>query len=121
MSEIQEVLAAFKEAAMQFTKATEALEKLVMAQVTEVDSCGVILLETGQNKINVIKVIREFTNWGLRESKEAAEHTPYTITPLNKETAKKMVKQLNSVGAKAKAVFGDCDTCSVRFQCYTSR
>lgn len=78
---------------------------------------GVTLIETGANKISVIKVIREYTNWGLKESKDAAESYPTTFYITNAED---MLSKLNEVGAKAALCNGLCDDCKVRFQCYTN-
>jgi len=48
----------------------------------------VILKEVGPNKIQVIKVVRELTNLGLKEAKELVDGAPATIkTGVPKEEA----------------------------------
>jgi large subunit ribosomal protein L7/L12 len=52
-------------------------------------------------KIQVIKVVREITNLGLKEAKEAVEGAPKPIKEnISKEEAEKIKKQLEDVGAK---------------------
>jgi large subunit ribosomal protein L7/L12 len=52
-------------------------------------------------KIQVIKVVREITNLGLKEAKEAVEGAPKPIKEnVSKEEAEKIKKQLEDVGAK---------------------
>jgi large subunit ribosomal protein L7/L12 len=53
-------------------------------------------------KINVIKVVREITQLGLKEAKEVVEGAPKPIKEgLSKEDAAKIAKQLEDGGAKA--------------------
>ncbi|MDU7693502.1 MAG: 50S ribosomal protein L7/L12 [Helicobacter sp.] len=60
-----------------------------------------VLAETGANKINVIKVVREITGLGLKEAKDATESTPNTLKEgLNKEDADKFKQKLEEAGAK---------------------
>lgn len=40
---------------------------------------NVILKEVGPNKINVIKVVRQLTNLGLKEAKDLVEGAPSTV------------------------------------------
>jgi ribosomal protein L7/L12 len=67
----------------------------------------VVLLETGEKKIQVIKAIREMTGLGLRESKDLAD-TPgeqaYVAVGLTSEIeAVKMARHISDVGAGARA------------------
>lgn len=39
----------------------------------------IILADSGDKKINVIKVVREVTGLGLKEAKDAVEKTPFTV------------------------------------------
>ena len=65
---------------------------------TEVD---VGLLDAGDKKINVIKVVRALTGLGLKEAKDATEATPSVLKEgLNKEDAEKAKKELEEAGAK---------------------
>ena len=51
-------------------------------------------------KINVIKVVREITNLGLKEAKDLVEGAPKTVKEgVNKADADKMKAQLTSAGA----------------------
>jgi large subunit ribosomal protein L7/L12 len=60
----------------------------------------VILKETGPDKIKVIKVVRELTGLGLRESKEAVDGAPSTIRKaVSKEEAQAAKAKLEEVGA----------------------
>jgi large subunit ribosomal protein L7/L12 len=60
----------------------------------------VILVRVGTKPINVIKVIREITNLGLRESKALTENPPSVVkNRLNKSEAEGIKKRLEEVGA----------------------
>jgi large subunit ribosomal protein L7/L12 len=62
----------------------------------------VMLLEPGPNKIQVIKVVREATGLGLKESKDLVESTPKAVKEnVKKEEAEELVKKLVEAGAKA--------------------
>ena len=61
----------------------------------------VVLTAAGANKINVIKVVREVTNLGLKEAKDLVDGAPKPIKEgVNKEEADKMKATLEKVGAK---------------------
>ena len=61
----------------------------------------VVLKESGDKKIEVIKEIRAITNLGLKEAKDLVEGAPKTVKEgINKEEAEKIKKQLEAVGAK---------------------
>lgn len=61
-----------------------------------------ILKEAGEEKIKVIKVVRELTNLGLREAKAAVDEAPSTILKaVSKEDAEAGKKKLQEVGAAA--------------------
>ena len=68
------------------------------AEKTEFD---VVLKEAGDQKIKVIKSVREITGLGLAEAKKAVEETPTTLKEaLSKDDAENMKKELEEVGAK---------------------
>jgi len=70
--------------------------------VEEKTSFAVELKSSGEQKINVIKVIREATGLGLKESKDMADGAPKVIKEgLNKEEAEELVKKLLGAGATA--------------------
>ena len=61
----------------------------------------VILKEIGENKINVIKAVREFTTLGLKEAKELVESAPKPVKEgVNKEEAAAIKAKLEEAGAK---------------------
>ena len=61
----------------------------------------VTLTEVGGNKINVIKVVREITQLGLKEAKDLVEGAPKPVKEgVNKEEADKLKAQLEKAGAK---------------------
>jgi large subunit ribosomal protein L7/L12 len=62
----------------------------------------VMLTEAGPNKIQVIKVVREATGLGLKESKDLVDAAPKAVKEnLKKEEAEELVKKLVEAGAKA--------------------
>jgi len=61
----------------------------------------VVLKEVGENKINVIKVVREVTSLGLKEAKDVVDGAPKTIKEgVTKDDAEAMKKKFEAVGAK---------------------
>jgi large subunit ribosomal protein L7/L12 len=61
----------------------------------------VILKDVGENKINVIKVVREVTSLGLKEAKDVVDGAPRTVKEgVTKEDAEAMKKKFEAVGAK---------------------
>ena len=62
----------------------------------------VILKEIGENKINVIKAVREVTTLGLKEAKDLVESAPKPVKEgVNKDEAASIKKKLEEAGAKA--------------------
>jgi large subunit ribosomal protein L7/L12 len=56
----------------------------------------------GDNKVNVIKVVRGLTGLGLKEAKDLVEAVPATIkTGVPKAEAESVVKELTEAGATA--------------------
>ncbi len=63
----------------------------------------VFLQNSGDKKINVIKVIREITGLGLKEAKDLVDAAPALVKEgVNKDEAEKMKKSLEEVGAVVK-------------------
>ncbi len=61
----------------------------------------VVLKEVGENKIAVIKAVREVTTLGLKEAKDLVEGAPKPIKEgVNKEEAGTIKKKLEEAGAK---------------------
>ncbi|MBM2816895.1 MAG: ribosomal protein [Ignavibacteria bacterium] len=70
----------------------------VEEEKTEFD---VELTEAGSQKLQVIKVIREITNLGLKEAKDMAEGAPKVVKEAcQKAEAEEIKKKLEAVGAK---------------------
>ena len=71
------------------------------AAVEEQTEFEVVLKEVGDNKINVIKVVREVTSLGLKEAKDLVDGAPRTVKEgVNKDDAAAMKKKFEAVGAK---------------------
>ena len=68
------------------------------AEKTEFD---VVMDSFGENKINVIKVVRAATGLGLKEAKDLVEGVPSKVKEgVSKEDAEKLKKELEGAGAK---------------------
>ena len=60
----------------------------------------VVLEGFGDNKIQVIKAVRELTNLGLKEAKEVVEGAPKAVAEgVNKEKAEEIKAKLEEAGA----------------------
>ncbi len=71
------------------------------AAAEEKDSFNIVLESAGDNKINVIKVVREVTGLGLKEAKDLVEAAPKAVkSGVSKDEADKLKKQLEEAGAK---------------------
>ncbi len=61
---------------------------------------NVILAKVGDNKINVIKVVREITGLGLKEAKDLVEGAPKAVKEgVAKAAAEEIKKKLTDAGA----------------------
>lgn len=70
------------------------------AAAEEKSTATVVLKSAGDNKINVIKVVREITELGLKEAKDLVEAAPKNIKEnVKMEDAEKIKKQLEEAGA----------------------
>jgi large subunit ribosomal protein L7/L12 len=71
------------------------------AAAEEQTEFNVILVEVGEKKINVIKVVREVTSLGLKEAKDLVEAAPKPIKEgVSKDEAEAIKKKFLEVGAK---------------------
>lgn len=71
------------------------------APAEEKTAFDVILAGAGDKKIQVIKVVRELTNLGLKEAKDLVEGAPKPVkTGVSKEEAETIKKKLEEQGAK---------------------
>ena len=104
--ELNELVKAFEEefgvtaaAPMAFAAAPAAAAAAVVEEQTEFD---VILTAAGEKKVNVIKVVREVTGLGLKESKDLVDGAPKAIKEkVTKEEAEKVKASLVEAGASA--------------------
>jgi len=70
-------------------------------QAEEQSTFNVELTEAGATKINVIKVIRELTQKGLKDAKDLVDSAPKIVGEgLAKDQAEDMKKKLEAAGAK---------------------
>lgn len=70
------------------------------APAEEKTEFAVILKEAGPKKIDVIKVIRQLTNLGLKEAKDMAETAGVKVLDgVSKDAAEEARKKLTEVGA----------------------
>ena len=59
----------------------------------------VVLAETGANKVNVIKAVRELTGLGLKEAKDLVDGAPKPVKEaVPKDQAEEMKKKLEEAG-----------------------
>ncbi|MEK9154759.1 MAG: 50S ribosomal protein L7/L12 [Patescibacteria group bacterium] len=70
------------------------------ASAEEKTSYDVVLKAVGEQKINVIKAVKEATGLGLKEAKDLVEGAPKPVKQgLKKEEAEELKKKLEEVGA----------------------
>ena len=70
------------------------------AAADEKTEFDVVLTSAGQEKIKVIKVVREITGLGLKEAKEVVDNAPKALKEgVSKEDAEAIKAQLEEVGA----------------------
>lgn len=71
------------------------------AAVEEKTEFGVQLISSGDKKIQVIKVIREITNLGLKEAKELVDGAPSMVKEgVSKDEAEAIRNKLQEAGAQ---------------------
>ena len=62
----------------------------------------VMLTAVGENKVNVIKAVREVTSLGLKEAKDLVDGAPKAVKEgVSKAEAETVLKKLTDAGAKA--------------------
>ncbi len=72
------------------------------APAEEQTEFDVMLVETGANKIQVIKAVRELTSLGLKEAKDLVEAAPKAVKEaVSKDEAQSAKAKLEEAGAKA--------------------
>ena len=72
------------------------------AAVAEVQTeFTVVLTAFGENKVNVIKAVREITGLGLKEAKDLVDGAPKSVKEgVNKADADAIVKKITDAGGK---------------------
>ncbi len=71
------------------------------AATAEKTTFKVVLKNAGQQKVQLIKVVKEITGKGLKESKDLVDNVPAVIKDgVNQEEANKIKEQLVAVGAE---------------------
>ena len=71
------------------------------AAVEEKTEFAVVLLAAGENKVNVIKAVRELTSLGLKEAKDLVDGAPKPVKEgVPKADAEAAKKKLEEAGAK---------------------
>jgi len=72
------------------------------AAVEEQTEFTVVLSAIGDNKVNVIKAVRELTGLGLKEAKDLVDGAPKPVKEgINKADAEAAKKKLEEAGGKA--------------------
>jgi large subunit ribosomal protein L7/L12 len=70
------------------------------AAAEEQDEFNVVLVSSGEKKVNVIKVVREITVLGLKEAKAMVDEAPSTVKEgVSKAEAEELKKKLEEAGA----------------------
>ena len=71
------------------------------AAVEEQTEFTVVLSSFGENKVNVIKAVRELTGLGLKEAKDLVDGAPKPVKEgVNKADAEAIKKKMEEAGAK---------------------
>ena len=104
--EIVDLISAMEEkfgvsAAAMAVAAAPAAGAAAAAPAEEQTEFNVVMSSFGDNKVNVIKVIRAVTGLGLKEAKDMVEGVPATVKEgISKDDAAAIKKQLEEAGAK---------------------
>ncbi|MFA5870591.1 MAG: 50S ribosomal protein L7/L12 [Candidatus Paceibacterota bacterium] len=97
--ELSELVKAFEEK-FGVSAAAMATAGPAAAVAEEKTSWDVVLKSGGEQKINVIKIIKEATGLGLKEAKDLVEGAPKEIKKgMKKEEAEELKKTLETAGA----------------------
>lgn len=104
VKEVNELAAILKEEyGIEPAAAAVAVAAAPSAQQEEVEeqtSFDVILKEAGSEKLKVVKLVKELTSLGLKESKDLVDSAPKALKEgVSKDEAEALKKQLEEVGA----------------------
>ena len=87
-------------AAMPMMAAMPGMGGGAAAAVEEKTEFDVVLMSSGEKKINVIKVVRELTGLGLKEAKDLVDGAPKPVKEkVSKEEAASVKQKLEEAGA----------------------
>ncbi|OYY73036.1 MAG: 50S ribosomal protein L7/L12 [Gammaproteobacteria bacterium 28-57-27] len=103
--EIVDLISAMEEkfgvSAAAATVAVAAGPAAAAAVVEEKTEFDVVMASFGDNKVGVIKAVREVTGLGLKEAKDLVESAPVTVKEgIAKADAEALKKKLEDAGAK---------------------
>ena len=69
---------------------------------TQVVKFDVLLVKSGENKIQMMGIIMDLTGWGLKQSKDLIDEPPgMVLQGVSHSKAMEVVKRLEAVGAEA--------------------
>ncbi|MCM3694497.1 50S ribosomal protein L7/L12 [Neobacillus niacini] len=98
--ELNDLVKAIEEEFGVTAAAPVAMGGAAVAAVEEQTEFDVILASPGDQKIKVIKVVREITGLGLKEAKDLVDNTPKAVKEgVSKEEAEELKAKLAEVGA----------------------
>jgi len=101
VKELEEKFGVSASAPVAFAAAAPAAGGGDAAPAEEKDEFTVVLKESGDKKINVIKVVRAVTGLGLKEAKDLVDGAPQNVKEsVSKAEAEDLKKQLEEAGAK---------------------
>ena len=98
--ELNDLVKAIEEEFGVTAAAPVAMGGAAVAAVEEQTEFDVILASAGDQKIKVIKAVREITGLGLKEAKDLVDNTPKAVKEgVSKEDAEAVKAKLEEVGA----------------------
>ncbi|MCQ6281460.1 50S ribosomal protein L7/L12 [Bacillus sp. EB600] len=98
--ELNDLVKAIEEEFGVTAAAPVAMGGVAVAAVEEQTEFDVVLASAGDQKIKVIKVVRELTGLGLKEAKDLVDNAPKAIKEgVSKEDAEAAKAKLEEVGA----------------------
>lgn len=99
---IKEIEKEFGISATVFSTMPVTQEIPVSEEKEEIKKVSVVLVDSGENKINVIKVLREIKpELGLKEAKDLIDNTPQVIVEnIEKSEAEKIKEKIEKAGGK---------------------
>ncbi len=99
--ELNELVKIFEEKFGVSASAVAAAGPAVAAEAEEKDSFAVVLASAGEQKIAVMKVIKEALGLGLKEAKDLVDAAPSTLKEgAKKDEAEALKKSIEEAGGK---------------------